>query len=259
MSLFPQLGGSVGGDSKRTSRWRTYANTGGSGVEFRAASSQPRKLYLWELAFPAISDTERAALESFFESQNGPYGRFAFCDPDENLLAWTEDFSKTEWTKAGLTITPGQSDPFGGTGASTVAGTGSLAQQIAVGPESNVFTASVWLKASAPAVATLTCNDGGSQVSSQVIQVTTAWARYSVTAQFAAAPGSVTNWLLTLSSATVYVFGPQLSFTLGPGQYVKNEAESGVHLNCRFVEDRISTRLTDFGANQLSVSIKELP
>jgi hypothetical protein len=66
-----------------------------------------------------------------------------------NLLLYSNDFTDAEWTKAGSTITPGISDPFGGTNASTLtatAGNGQLYTNTYTIAASTAIQA-IWVKA----------------------------------------------------------------------------------------------------------------
>lgn len=56
----------------------------------------------WELRFHALSDAERDVLESFFREAGGPLHSFMFLDPASNLLRWSQDLSKDVWTRDGL-------------------------------------------------------------------------------------------------------------------------------------------------------------
>ena len=48
---------------------------------------------------------------------------YPFVTDNRNLLSYTEDFTNGYWTKDGVSITPGQTDPTGGTNATRVVGT----------------------------------------------------------------------------------------------------------------------------------------
>jgi hypothetical protein len=48
---------------------------------------------------------------------------YPFVTDNKNLLSYTEDFSNGYWTKDGVTITAGQTDPTGGSNATRVVGT----------------------------------------------------------------------------------------------------------------------------------------
>jgi len=48
---------------------------------------------------------------------------YPFVTDNRNILSYTEDFGNSYWTKDGVSITPGQTDPTGGTNATRVVGT----------------------------------------------------------------------------------------------------------------------------------------
>lgn len=108
--------------------------------------------------------------------------RFTGARRVENLVKTTsEDFSNAAWNKdATVSVTGGQTDPVGGTGAykidNTTAGNGiyndNLAPAYAIGVPRRV---SVWLKGNAGGETVNIGKNGGNNVT-----ITTSWARYAV-------------------------------------------------------------------------------
>ena len=259
MSLFPQIasGAITSLPVSRSGRYVTRLNRLADLNEYRYAD-QANILMRWEVALEAIPDADVTTLAAFFAARNGKYSRFTFLDPLENLLKWSEDYSQSLWQKTGtFSLSAGQADPLGGTGATLVTDTSgvtnNLWQTIAFGPESQWFCSSVWLRAASPTtVETLQCSDQGAQVSDQSLAVGTTWKRFFTPAKFASSGSSVTQWLLRFNAGqALYVFGAQLAYLPGPGGYSKTTNSTGVHSVCRFDMDEFPHRATDFGANSV--------
>ena len=89
--------------------------------------------------------------------------------------------------------------------------------------------------------------------------ITTGWQRFISTKKFAASPAAVTQWLLRFSAnQALYVFGAQLAYMPGPGEYQKNGATPGVHATCRFDGDEFMHRATDFSVNATKLAVVEI-
>ncbi len=266
MPLFPQVAsGAVSQFPIRaTPRYLTRRNVMADGTLFRYAD-MANPLGQFEVNFAALPDADINSLITFFQGRRGKYNRFTFLDPLRNLLKWSEDFTQAAWSSSGApTITSGQADPLGGTGAQLVtagAGGASIWQDIAAGPESQYFTGSIWLKQSTPAVSvTIRVEDAAGQQGDFVVTPPAAWQRFWSTKQFASSAASLTRLTIIFpASASVYTFGGQLAYLPGPGGYTKTKGTAGVHLTCRFEEDALPHRVEDFGVNNLArLTVREI-
>ncbi len=248
---------------RSTSRHQTRVNVLDDLTEYVFAE-QAGALGAWEVNFELLSDADINSLRAFFDSQKGRYGRFTFLDPLRSLLKWSEDYTQAVWQKSGaFTITAGQSDPLGGTGASLVTNVAGvqndLWQTIGYSPESQHFTSSVWLKAASPAAATLQCSDGNAQATDAVVNVGTTWRRFSVTRKFSASPGPVTQFLLRFAAGqSLFVFGAMLAYLPGPGDYGRTANSIGVHPLCRFDDDVFRQRALALGAGAVRLAVVEV-
>jgi hypothetical protein len=209
-----------------------------------------------------LTDADATTLQNFYAACNGGYQSFAFLDPLDNLLQWSEDFTQGCWQKASpssLQVTSGGSDPLGGTGAQTLANTtasvNTVSQALAANPQGMTLTASVWLIGSAPV--TLRVSDGGSQIFAAIISPTGSWQRYTVTGTFAAS-GSQIVWAADLpANASAEFFGAQLVATPGPGAYTRTTTVSGFHPNCSFDSQSLAHRVIGPNQSQITVSVIE--
>src|SRR5260370_25501899 len=75
---------------------RTVVNALADGSVVRAGDSGARRMR-WELRYSGLTVAEWQAIEQLFVATQGQVGSFTFLDPVENLLAWSEDFSKGVW------------------------------------------------------------------------------------------------------------------------------------------------------------------
>src|ERR1035438_8955532 len=82
----------------RQVRFTSRVNRAPDFTEFRA-QDQPTPLYRWDLQLGPLSDTDATTVVSFYNSCGGPYQSFAFLDPLDNLLLWSEDITQSAWQK----------------------------------------------------------------------------------------------------------------------------------------------------------------
>jgi hypothetical protein len=245
----------------RESRFTSRINRTPDYTEMRA-QDQTGPLFRWNLQIGPISDAEATTLQSFYANCDGGYQTFAFLDPLDNLLQWSEDFTQSCWqstSPSSLLVTSGGTDPLGGTGAQTLANSSvsvnTVSQSLAANPQGMTLTASVWLTGSAPI--TLRVSDGGSQNFAAIVSPSGSWQRYKVTGTFAAS-GSQIVWAADLpTNSGAEFFGAQLVSTPGPGAYTRTTTVSGFHPNCCFDSQALAHRVMAPNQNQVSVSILE--
>jgi hypothetical protein len=245
----------------RESRFTSRINRTPDYTEMRA-QDQTGPLFRWNLQLGPLSDAEATTLQNFYATCNGGYQTFAFLDPLDNLLQWSEDFSQACWhatLPSSFNVASGGSDPLGGSGAQTVtnssASVNTVSQTLAASPQGITLTASVWLKGSAPI--TLHVSDGGSQDFAVVVSPTGSWQRYVITGTFAAG-GSQIVWAADLpGNSGAEFFGAQLAATPGPGAYTRTTTVSGFHPNCCFDSQALAHRVIAPNQNQVSVSVVE--
>jgi hypothetical protein len=246
---------------EREARFTSRVNRMPDFTEIRD-QDQTSPLFRWNLQLGPLTDADATTLQSFYAACNGGYQTFAFLDPLDNLLQWSEDFTQAAWQKTApsfLGITSGGSDPLGGTGAQTLANTrasvNTVSQTLAANPQGMTLTASVWLIGSSPI--TLRVSDGGSQTFAVTVSPTGSWQRYTVTGTFAAS-GSQIVWSADLpANASAEFFGAQLVATPGPGAYTRTTTVSGFHPNCCFDSQSFTHRALAVNQNQVTVSIVE--
>jgi hypothetical protein len=244
----------------REARFTSRINRTPDYTEMRA-QDQTGPLFRWNLQLGPLTDAEATTLQNFYATCNGGYQTFAFLDPLDNLLQWSEDVTQASWqatSPSSLQVTSGGSDPLGGSGAqtllNTIASVNTVSQSLATNPQGMTLTASVWLIGSVPV--TLRVSDGGAQNFAAIVSPTGSWQRHTLTGTFAAS-GSQIVWALDLpANGGAELFGAQLVTTPGPGAYTRTTTVSGFHPNCCFSQS-LAHRVTAPNQNEVSVSIVE--
>jgi hypothetical protein len=253
MLVYPQLatGASAQYPAGRRRVCRTVSNEGSGGTSIRYADAGAGKVE-WELIYSGLTDEEAGALEEFFRSTEGRLTSFVFPDPLGNLLAWSERFDEAAWTRDPLlTVTGGQADPFGGTGAFRVTNGGGVAQslrQTLEVPAEGAYCLSVYARAGAPSVVDLAIGEQRKHRG-----VGAEWSRIAGVGQPAGTGETVTFGLEVAGGATVDIYGAQVEGQIGASGYKRTGSRGGVYGNARFRDDVL--RITTEGVNRHSCRI----
>jgi hypothetical protein len=195
----------------------------------------------WELNFHALTDGEKAALDTLFDECEGRLQTFLFLDPASNLLRWSEDYGQTAWTNGPLlSIVPAQPDPWGGTRASTIANpAGALQglQQSANIPGTMRYCLSAYVRGNgAPFHLRI---DSGGFVAEKSFTSNGTWMRYLVSAAPGGSADITTFSLLLPPGGLVDVTGVQAEAQPGAGAYRKTVNSCGIYPQARFEQDTI--------------------
>ena len=212
------------------------------------------------VTYQAITDAELAVVRAFFDSMKGRYGEFTFLDPSGNLVFDSEDFSQWSGYSTG---TPGQSDPFGGTNAMTVAASSIYTPLskplLPAGHATVLLNFSVWVKA-------LTTNTQfdlgyadhafGFYIYPQVQRlpvVVGQWVRvdYAITIDESTCADGL--WMKIAFNHDVQLFGAQCAPLPGPGMYARTPGRDALHPKCRFDTDLFNPRYV--GPNQITLTL----
>ncbi len=207
----------------------------------------------WVLSYSGLTDSERAALETFFEAAEGSLNGFTFLDPTANLLAWSDQLTNAVW-QAGplLTLTAGIADPAGGTQAWKLSNSGAGAQSISQtlqAPAGYEYCLSAYLRADEGTTVTLLA--GGQQAEQAV---TPAWTRVTLTMTGDATASSILFGIQLPAGATAYVYGIQAEPQAGASEY-KPSTTGGVYVNARLDSDELTMTATGVGQHACTVNI----
>jgi len=210
----------------------------------------------WQLQYLGLTDGERASLEQLFESAEGRLTAFTFLDPTDNLLMWSEDYSKSVWTVDPLLqVISGIADPFGGTAAVQLTNTAqaeqSAAQSIAAASWFQ-YCFSVYLRSDIPSTIQLVLSAASQELRS-AIAVSTVWTRATKTGSIPSNLDVISFRLELPAGAQVSAFGAQVEPQLAPGHYKKTLDRAGVYSGTRFDSDSLA--ITTDAPNQHSCSV----
>jgi|SRR5579871_318033 len=257
MLYYPQL--STGAVSQfptvRQTSLRTVSNLLPSGDTIRMSDSGAGKVN-WRLEYSNLSDAEWASLETLFDAVEGKLTAFTFLDPLDNLLLWSEDWTKPVWTADPLLhVSCGATDPNGGTGAVQITNIGQTTQRIIqtiAGPSWFQYSWSVYLKSAAPATTQMVLSATGQESMTQV-HVTSSWTRVTQAGNLSLQEDGLSFGLQLPAGASIVAFGAQAEPQPAPGSYKKTTDLAGVYANTRFDSDTL-TQITN-APNQHSCSI----
>ena len=257
MNTFPQMtsGAVAQFPFRKEFSYRTLVNSG-SGADEIISSDADFQMRVWELPLEHLTDGEWQDIEDLFELSEGRLGTFLFLEPGQNLLSWSEKLSDPIWQQgSGVSVTDGQPDPIGGTGAVQVTspGGGATISQVLPIPASYRYVASVWAR-TAGSGAALRVTDTGSGSVEVGFRSDNSWRRYSVGYGVSSASASVAFELVTPSGAPMEIFGPQLEAQIAPSTYKRTEQQAGVFPGARFDSDVLSDTAT--GVNRHSGVIR---
>jgi hypothetical protein len=211
----------------------------------------------WDLRLAGLSDAEANGMVAFFQSCEGKLQSFTFLDPTANLFAYSEDYTQPAWQRNTLLgLSEGITDPFGTVRASHLSNPspGSLLLTQTVQIPGSIWCAfSLYLRASQPFAFQMSRTDG-STVTTQAVDPTGSWQRFSLSSIFSSSTSEQCDFSLTLPpGAAVDIFGAQLDAQPFAGKYIQNLLQTGVYLTCRFNVDQLTVVAT--GPSQSSVNI----
>lgn len=231
---------------------RTVVNAALDGSAIRLADPNGASTQ-WVLSYAGLTDSEREALETFFEAAEGSLNAFTFLDPTANLLAWSGQLTNAVW-QAGPMLTPtgGVADPAGGTSAWKLANSGAGTQSISQtlqAPAGYEYCLSMYLRADQATTVTLLA---GSQQTEQ--PVTAGWTRAALAMAGDPTASSITFGIQLAAGATAYVYGIQVEAQAGASEY-KSSTTGGVYTNARLATDELAVTTTGPGQHACTVNI----
>lgn len=268
MAYFPQLS-AQGLMVQRPSTWQQIALTTHEDQPSgrRCAKAwRTNPLGRWGLTYPHLTDTELAVLEGFFASMKGRLGQFTWLDPGGNLCQYSDDFSHASWEKYDAAPGAAAADPFGGTRAQTVAGTGSNAMlATSVIPDGNasgfVLCGSVWVKPGSAQQLSIGFIDSGFTVIGNSAWSLPAgrWTRiwHTMTLATSSAVRLLIGGFASWGAVSLDLFGAQAAPLPGPGAYVRSPQQWGYRPKCRFDTDVLSLRYVGPNQNTVTLAIAE--
>lgn len=212
----------------------------------------------WRIAFRDLSDQEAGSLSDFFAATQGSLLPFLYLDPTANLLRWSEDYSRSCWTTAGISLESDILDPIGGSCASRATNNGAMPLVIAQDTQIPGLVQacfSVYLQAVAPLSVTLSRKAAG-QSQDITVLVGSHWQRFSVSGSLPSVSDASQFAITVPAGASVDLFGAQVDAQLNPSEYVLGEGIGGVYTAARFDMRRLNVTATGPNRNDCVVSVR---
>jgi len=244
MLYYPQLtSGSVSQyPVARAMNLRAIVNQMLGGDTIRAVDSGAETVQ-WQLQYEALTDIEWSSIDQLFEAAEGRLTAFTFLDPTNNLLLWSEDWTKSPWVADPLiALAGGITDPFGATNAMQVTNNAQTTQRVmqpTAGPSQYRYAFSVYLRADTPCTIDFAVSTTGQDWTTPV-NLGTAWARMSASVALATAQDGVQFGIQLPAGFQVYAFGAQAEAQPAAGPYKSTTDLAGVYSTARFDSDSLS-------------------
>lgn len=259
MLYYPQL--TTGAVSQfpvtRRAVTRTVSNQLTSGDSIRMSDPNAATIR-WQLQYSNLTDDEWASLEQLFETAEGRLNTFTFLDPIDNLLAWSEDWTKQAWSADPmLQVSTGIADPLGGNGAVRITNAGQAAQRIVQnigGPSWYQYCYSVYLRCDASVELQILLSATGQESLSE-ISVNSSWSRVVMSDSLSLKQDGISFGLQLPPGAQVFAFGAQAEPQPAPGSYMKTTDRAGVYAQTRFASDSLEQITNAPDQNACTVSL----
>ena len=244
MLYFPQLssGTVCQFPVKRRARFGTIGNKLPGGDSIRMSDRGAGSIH-WQLQYSGLSNDEWSAIENLFAAAEGRLNTFSFVDPTDNLLMWSEDWTKQPWTADALVqLANGIADPFGGSAAVQITNTAQTSQRVvqAIAAASWFqYCFSVYLRSDAHCMVQLT-SATQDQESSTTVSIGPAWVRVARTGTLASQEDQIRFGLELPAGARVEAYGVQVEGQAAPGYYKRTRDRAGVYSETRFDSDSLT-------------------
>lgn len=221
---------------------RTIVNETADGIRVRYADVGAATM-TWEISSAALSDAEWWAIESLFNECEGRRRSFLFLDPWSNLLAESESFTASSWTRGpGIGLSEGVTSPTNQLRATqatnTAAGLQSLSQSVPV-PAWFQYTFSVYARSSEPTALRLIVSTDGA-AAERLFSLSSDWQRLSLFSSMNSANTSIDVALQLPAGAAVDLFGAQLEPQPAPSPYQRTAERTGRYPEARFATDTLN-------------------
>lgn len=251
MLFFPQLatGASCQYPFAKSRRVRTIQSASPSGTVVKMPDELAGYVE-WDLQFRGLSDAEAASIQALFDSTGGRYKEFAFLDPSDNLLQWSEDFDHPVWERnALLVLTTGRPDGAGGSGATRIANISQAALRIEQridAPAWYEYAFSIFLRSDDPKAVRLTRSATDETQIAECL-ASTDWRRCVLAGHLTSSNESVRFGVEIPAGTALDIFACQVEGQPGASPYHRTRSRSGLYRRCRFGSD--SLRITTQGQN----------
>jgi hypothetical protein len=212
----------------------------------------------WQLQYSGLTDAEWASIEQLFDAVEGRLTTFTFLDPTDNLLMWSEDWTKPVWAADPLLqLVSGIQDPFGATNAMQLTNAAQATQRIMqniAGASWFQYCFSVYLRSNVSSVVQMVASAGGHD---SLIAIATgpAWVRAVASGSLAIIQNGLAFGIELPAGATIQAFGAQVEAQPAAGEYQKTIDLGGVYSNTRFDSDSLTLSTNALNQNSGTISL----
>jgi hypothetical protein len=198
---------------------------------------------VWELSYTNLSTAEVEAIQAHFNNCVGRFHVFTFIDPTDNMLLFSSDLTNLAWqTSSPIHITPGISDPDGGSAAFSVTNTGQasqvISQSLAV-PANYRYCFSLYVNSDEPSTITLV-RSGISTEQRTSVPVGSRWSRVASSGQLNDSGAMFTVAISLAAGQRVELYGPQLEAQISPSRYRPTNQTAGIYSNAHWAVDELT-------------------
>lgn len=259
MLYYPQLISGTAGQFPLTQRMnvRTIANELISGDAVRMSDPNDQ-LIRWQLQYTGLTDSEWASIEQLFETTEGRLGTFTFLDPSNNLLSWSEDWTKSVWVPDPmLQVVKGMQDALGGTNAMQLTNTSQTTQRImqtVAGASWFQYCYSVYLRSDTPCMVALVISASGQELKKMVATPQT-WERSVYPGRLSVTQDGIAFGIEMPAGVRVQAFGPQVEAQAGASEYKRTDGRCGVYSKSRFDTDALRVKTNAPGQNSGAITL----
>jgi hypothetical protein len=215
-------------------------------------------LVRWQLQYSNITDAEWATIEQLFAAAEGRLTTFTFLDPTDNLLMWSEDWTKPAWTAEPLlSVATGIQDPLGGSNAVQLTNTSQSTQRIVQSIAAASwfqYCFSVYMRSDVPSIVQMAISATG-QESLTSISTGPTWGRAVKSGSLSVSQHGIGFGVQLPAGARIQAFGAQVEAQMAAGQYKKTIDRGGVYAKTRFDSDALSLNTNAPNQNAGTVSL----
>lgn len=197
----------------------------------------------WQLAYLDLSATDSGALQEHFDACVGPFHAFTFIDPTDNMLVSSSDFTAAAWqTSSLIDVTPGATDPDGGSAGFTVTNTGQADREVSqtlIVPANYQYCFSLYARSFGPSIISL-IRRGASLEQTTSSAIGPGWTRVVSSGNLDDPSTSLTVAVSLAAGQQIGIYGIQLEPQIAPSRYRPTAQIGGVYATAHWTVDQLS-------------------
>jgi hypothetical protein len=224
---------------------RTLVNEASDGTQFKSRDALPSVME-WQTPLKGLSSAERDAVVNTWLACHGPAGSFVYIDATENLLLWSEDFTKAAWSKGPDILPSGRS----------LVNTGQVRERIMQTldvPAWFDYCLSFLVRGESPSA----CNAlrvAGAEEMIVPFDLRPGWSRVILTSKSSSQAEQASFGVELQPGAAVEIAEMQLQAQIGNSIYKKTTTRNGIYRTARFASDQLV--VLEEGEDDASVTVR---